>query len=132
MPGRQRRTRGFTLIEVVVATVILASALVAALATYGAELRTLTRAREVAVAVELAEDRLAVIELFALARLPNLPDSLQDGTFEVPFDAYRWEAEAEAIAGHDLAEVSVRISWPGGAHEVVTALPLPALRRSAP
>jgi type II secretion system protein I len=129
-PGVQRR--GFTLIEVVVATVILASALVAALATFGSELRTLARARETAVAVELAEDRIAAVELFALDRLPNLPDSLEEGTFEVPFDTYRWSVDARAVSGHELAEVVVSVTWPGGVHEVTSVLPLPSLRRSVP
>jgi type II secretion system protein I len=131
--GGNRSSAGFTLIEVVVATVILASALVAALATYGSELRTLARARETAVAMDLAEDRLAAVELYALDRLPNVPDSLEEGAFGAPFDAYRWETAARTLSGQDLAELTVRVRWsPDGAYELVTVLPLPSLRRTAP
>jgi len=123
---------GFTLIEVVVAVAILATALVAWLATYGSELRSLSRAREYAVAAELAEDRLAAVAFFAVDRLPNLPDSLEDGTFGDPFGEYRWVVEASSLSGTSLAEVSVTVSWPSGAHELTTVLPLPELRRVLP
>lgn len=115
---------GFTLIEVAVAVVILAGALVAAMASYGSELRTLSRARDVNVAIELAEDRLAAIRLFARDRLPSLPDSLEDGAFPPPFDRMRWDAEAHALAGSQLAEVRVTVAWSTGAHEISTVMPI--------
>lgn len=121
-------SRGFTLIEVAVATVILGIALVAALATYGSELRTLARAREVAVAVELAEDRLAAVKLFAADRLPNVPDTLERGAFPDPFADYSWSVDADALQGGDLAEVTVTVLWPNGEHGITTVLVLPSAR----
>lgn len=111
------------------ATLILSVALVATVAMYGSELRALAQAREVSVAIELAEDRLATIELLALSRLPNLPDSLEDGRFSAPFESYRWSAEAEAIPGRQLARVAVEVRGPNASHRIATILPLPALRR---
>lgn len=130
--SRTPHVAGFTLIEVVVATVILASALVAALATYGAELRALSRAREVLIAVELAEDRLTAIELTAADRLPNLPDSLAEGSFAEPFSEYSWQADATQVSGHALAEVTVSVVGPTGSHSLTAVLALPDLRRVAP
>jgi general secretion pathway protein I len=123
MRARPRSASGFTLIEVVVAILIVAITLVAALATYGAELRTLARARQVTVAVELAEDRLAAIELFAADRLPNLPDSLSRGVFSDPFSEYAWSADATAVPGHPVAEVIVQVTWSSGARSLATVLP---------
>lgn len=128
--SRSASSRGFTLIEVVVALVILSTALVAWVATFGAELRTLSRAAQVAVAVELAEDRLAAVELFAMDRLPSVPDSLEDGSFAAPFEDYRWEVDAVAVSGTELVEVTVRVAGPGAAHALTTVLALPSLRRS--
>lgn len=124
--------RGFTLLEVIVAVVLVSTALVGWLATYGAELRTLSRTRVVAVAVELAEDRLTAIELYAADRLPALPDSLESGTFPAPFEDYAWTAESTSVPGTDLAEVSIRVDGPGAGHELTTVLPLPSLRRAGP
>ena len=123
---------GFTLLEVVVAVLILSTALVAWLATYGSELRTLGQAREVIIAVELAEERLAAIELDARDRLPSLPDSLRRGTFPSPFDAYSWIAESGSISGYELAEVTIVVTGPVASHELTTVLALPSLRRMEP
>lgn len=120
--------RGFTLIEVVVAVFILSSAIVAWMVTFGTELRTLARARQAAVAVELAEDRLTAVELFGLDYLPSLPDSLEEGLFAAPFADYRWEADAVSVSGRDLAEVSVVVTGPGVRHALTTVLPLRSLR----
>lgn len=124
--------RGFTLLEVIVAVVIVSSALVGWLATYGAELRTLSQARIVAIAVELAEDRITAIELNASDRLPALPDSLEGGTFSAPFSDYTWTAQSQSVPGTNLAEVTVRVNGPGAGHELTTVLPLRSLRRLRP
>lgn len=121
--------RGFTLIEVVIAVLILSMAIVASLATYGSEIRALAQARETAVAIELAEDRIAAVRLFAQDQLPNLPDSLEEGVFEPPYEVYRWEAEARTVSGQDLAEVGVVVRWPTGEHRLATVVGLPSLRQ---
>jgi prepilin-type N-terminal cleavage/methylation domain-containing protein len=123
---------GFTLLEVVIAILILSTALVGWVATFGSELRTLSQARTVVVAVELAEDRLAAIELYARNRLPSIPDSLRRGTFAAPFAEYGWTAESNSMSGQELVEVTVVVTGPGASHELRTVLPLPSLRRVEP
>lgn len=109
---------GFTLIEVVVAVAILATAIVWSLTAHGTELRTLTSARSVNVAIELAEDRMTAIELLARDRLPSLPDSIERGSFPAPFADMTWVAEAESLLDTDLVEVTVTVEWDAGAHSV--------------
>lgn len=128
MSGRARPTRtgGFTLLEVMVAVAIVGLAVVAWLSAYGSELRALSRAAEVSAATALAEDRLETIELMAPERLPNLPDSLRQGTFPEPLSQYRWDAKARTVAGRDLAEVSVIVTWANGSKALTTLLPVPS------
>lgn len=113
---RPRGPTGFTLIEVVVAVTILAMALVAWLSAHAAELRALSIAREVNVAVELAEDRMASLEMLGRDRLPSLPDSLEDGRFPPPFEHMTWRAAAEELPATDLIELRVVVRWESGEH----------------
>lgn len=124
--------RGFTLIEVVVAVVVLSTAMVAGLTAHATELRSLAIARNVNTAVELAEDQMASIELLAPGRLPSIPDSLASGTFGRPFDEMRWETEARSVPGTELAEVTVTVSWSTGEHAVVKVMPVNARSGGGP
>lgn len=128
--GRHKVRGGFTLIEVVVAVVILATALVASMTAHATELRSLTTAREVNLAVELANERMASVELFSRDRLPSIPDSLEQGTFARPFQHMRWEADARSVLGTALVEVTVTVSWETGQHAITKVVAIPTPVRS--
>lgn len=111
--GRRAGLRpGFTLLEAVVALAIVAVVTVAALAALGAELRTAGRAQAAVPAAALAQDRLAAIALLDVRDLDPLPDSVAEGRFAAPFEAYGWTAETRPVLGEGgLYDVVVRIEW---------------------
>ncbi|HYT05180.1 MAG TPA: type II secretion system protein [Gemmatimonadales bacterium] len=112
---------GFTLLEVVVALAIIGIAGVAALETFGAEVRTADTARQALQAAALAQERLGRLALLATPELARLPDSLARGTFPVPFDAYGWQATSGVVTGErDLYEVAVAVAWDRGTYELRT------------
>jgi prepilin-type N-terminal cleavage/methylation domain-containing protein len=113
--------RGFSLLEAVVALVIVGLVAVSGLAAVGAELRGAARAKRVTEASELAEYRLAELRLLSRAEFEHLPDSVSAGTFHDPFAAYRWSSTAVRVAGErDLFELNVHVLWPGGKYGVAT------------
>lgn len=121
-PTRARTTRpGFTLLEALIALTITGLAGVAALAAFGAEMRTASRARQVLPAVPLAEQRLAVLRMLKAAELRHLPDSLENGVFDPPFHEYSWTARVSELSGEsELLDATVRVSWAHGSYELRT------------
>ncbi|HEX2205097.1 MAG TPA: type II secretion system protein [Longimicrobium sp.] len=119
---------GFTLLEAVFAMTVVGLAAVATLAALAGELRSARRAREALVSTALAEARLETMRLLNPDELRLLPDSVEKGTFAPPFDAYRWEADADVVPGEtDLYGVEVRVAGPEGAVRVGTRLYRPSL-----
>jgi len=108
-----RRSGGYTLIEVLVAMTILALALGVLMRIFGAGLRTVDAAEDYAAAVSLAESRLAATA-----------DSLRPGQRQGSHGEFRWQTNVEAYATPGLAavaagrinayRVTVRVEWPAG------------------
>ena len=112
---------GITLFETVVALAIVGMTSVAAMTAVGAELRAAERARRALEAEALATQRTSLLDLLADDDLLALPDSVAQGRFEAPLDAYRWETTAapvDSVAG--VHDVSVRVTWADGAYELRT------------
>jgi prepilin-type N-terminal cleavage/methylation domain-containing protein len=128
-----RANAGFSLLEALVALTIVGSASVAALATFGAELRADDRAGRALVAQALADDRMACLRLAPPGELDPLTDSLRTGRFAEPFAAYRWEAASHAVRGREgLYELNVAVRWDGGDYTETTRLyrpPAPSASR---
>src|SRR5690606_31459125 len=118
IPGLERhmfrsRQRGFSLLEVVVALVVVGLTLAGALGAAAADIRA---SRKVADAV------LARIELMSATELAELGAN-EAGRFGAPMERYHWRADVRPVSGElDLMEVHVSISWAGGSLEVSTRL----------
>lgn len=101
-----RGERGFTLVEMIVATVILAVGIAGAVATFGAISRASGTAAEYDQAALLAERRLAEIET-----LDETPTDQDSGDFGEDYPGYKWEQEVLSTEYDDLIEVRVTVTW---------------------
>lgn len=81
-------SRGFTLIEVLVATIILALGLLGALTTFSMASRATAASSRDTVICALAQERLA--EVRALARVGRLPTGTSNGDFGERYPGYSW------------------------------------------
>ena len=114
LSGAESR-RGFTLLEAVVATMIIGVVSAGALSAFAADLRAADLAQRMLPAAALAQDRLTVLETSGSLALEVLPDSLARGRFTAPFDDYSWTASAHRLrALPGLIEVKINISWDAG------------------
>ena len=118
-----RARSGFSLLEAVVALAIVGVTAVGALASVGAELRAADDARTTLEAEALAVYRMSTLEMLTADQLQRIPDSLARGTFDPPFERYRWTASSEPVMGEEgLNEVQLDIHWQGGTFPLRTLL----------
>ena len=104
---------GFVLLEAVVAMAILGVASIVLLQVRAQQIRVATQARELLTAQALAEDRVAAIRLLDYELLADPPDSLMEGVFPPPFEAFEWTAEVALIEDeYDLFGVEVVVLGP--------------------
>lgn len=121
MPSAE--SRGFSLLEAVIAMAVVSLAAVAALAALGAELRSARMARETLTAAALAEYRLQTVHLLSPDQLRLLPDSVERGEFAPPFEAFRWTVEVRPVAGvESLYQAEVGVTGPEGQSTLATRL----------
>jgi hypothetical protein len=121
MPARLSRRRakpGFTVLEALIALVIIGFAVVTTVEALGGGLRAEAQVSHHLEAVTLAESRMN--ELGVLAR-----DSLReyrggrDGVFAAPFEKYRWRATLEPVTGtRSLLRATVTVDWTGGTYSL--------------
>lgn len=106
----RRRRAGFTLVEMVVATILLFVGGVAAMMCISSSLRITGVAEAHAKAAMLAERRLAELE--------TEPDLLtagdQQGDFGDEYPGYQWMQSVEPTNLTDVSRVTLTISWPNG------------------
>jgi len=109
----RKAVAGFVLLEAVVALAILGVASIALLQVRSQQIRVASQARELLTAQALAEDRVSAIRLLNYELLAEPPDSLLEGVFPVPFEAFSWTAEVALIEDeYDLFGVEVVVLGP--------------------
>ncbi len=113
--GRQRqgtlRFRGFTLIEVLVALVILAITMAAISRTAGSSIRHVDALRSRVVADWVAQNRLALHQ----ARGDWLPTGIQTGEEAQAGQTYPWREEVAATPNPTLRRIVVNVYAPDDA-----------------
>lgn len=106
----RRRAAGFTLVEMVVATILLFVGGVAAMMCISSSLRITGVAEAHAKAAMLAERRLA--ELETQPDLTTAGD--QQGDFGDEYPGYQWQQMVEPTDLTDVVRVTITIAWPNG------------------
>jgi len=107
---RRGSARGFTLMEMVVATIVLFIGGVAALSCMGLATRATGSARDYQTAAILAQDRLAQMGLSA----SDLTAGEEEGTFGDEHPGFAWRQSIEATDVGGLFRVTLTVSWPVG------------------
>ncbi len=96
--NRQRNTRGFTLLEVMIAVAVLAIALVSLLGSQSQTISVATDARFDTVAALLAQEKMAEIRLLDFEQVES-----DSGTFEEGFSEFSWSTEVLQVLEDDIA-----------------------------
>ena len=110
MHKRLRYRRGFTLIEVLVAGVVLALSAGALGLTVSQSMHSLALARDYQRAAELLDKTFTKIDLIGPSRI--LYEGPSEGVFDEPrHEKFSWQAEIDTRMEGNLYEVTVRILW---------------------
>lgn len=107
-PGRHT---GFTLIEMIIAAIVLVVGVAGALGAISASTRTGAYASQIQTAALLAQRQ--------LAETASQPDTLssggdQEGSFDEPYSNYHWKQSVEATEYQNLFKVTVTVTWGSG------------------
>lgn len=105
------RTRGFTLLELLVAIAILAVALVGVMQTVTQGINSSIISRDRARAVELAEMKLTELRLD-----PTLEPGTQEDEFDDLQPGWRWTSDVSETELEGLLRIQVTVSWEQGGH----------------
>jgi general secretion pathway protein I len=110
-PVSRRRQSGYTLIETIVATLVLAIGIYGALGAMSSSSRLAASAEEYATAARLADQKFAELG----ANPDSLSGSSQEGDFGTDFPGFAWRMEVNQAEFTDLKQVVLTVDWPSGA-----------------
>ena len=111
---------GFTLLEALVALVLVAGVVVATLAAVGGSMRSASAVGAHARAVTLADLRMNELVLAAADSISYYARP-RAGSFAAPFDGYRWQARlVRRRWSPGLIGARVVVSWQGGEYGLET------------
>ena len=110
---RRRRQAGFTLIEMVVAIVLLALGVVGALACISSATRSTSISSEYTTAALLAQQKLAEVE----AQPDQIQGGEQSGDFGEEYSNFSWRQNIESSNIASLMRVTLSIEWKSGASQ---------------
>lgn len=123
--------RGFTLLEALVALVLVATVVAAALGSFGTSLRGAALVNAHAHAVALADVRMSELTLVPAESLAYYAQA-REGIFAPPFERYRWRARlARAPRSPALLRATVVVSWRDGQYPLATEIFRRELQSSA-
>ena len=107
---RRHKIGGFTIVEALLAGVVLTlSASVLGLACSQA-VRSLTSARDYQQAAELLDRTLTKVDMIGPTRLYD--EGPNQGVFQTPHERFSWKVSVSPVGGGDLYEVTVNVMWP--------------------
>ena len=104
--------RGVTLVEVLLAVVILSVGLVGVLRAYAASIGALEISREMVTTVGLLKEKMADVEQ-AMIEQGGVSAGSSSGQFEGEFEGYNWAWEATTGAQDGLCELDLTVFPPG-------------------
>lgn len=117
-----RRVRGgFTLLEALVALVIVGTVVTAAMTALGGTLRVASQVDGHATAVALADARLNELSLLPIDSLAYYAQP-REGSYAAPLSSYHWRArlEQKQASTRSLLRATVTVSWPNGEYALAT------------
>ena len=97
---------GFTLLEVILAVMILGAAMLAIMEGLAKSLNAVESIRNQNTAIELLSVKMADLE-----KLDTLEEQSQDGDFEEAHPGFTWNTDITSTEMQDLYEVHVTIFW---------------------
>jgi type II secretory pathway pseudopilin PulG len=109
LPARGRKSRAFTLVEAVVATIILGAALATLLGLTARAVGSQSRGEHLATAAMLADNQLNLVLATGPEAYPSAFD--MEGPFEPPFEDYAYEMTIEPRGVTDPYHVAATILW---------------------
>jgi prepilin-type N-terminal cleavage/methylation domain-containing protein len=113
-PARDRSSRGFTLLECMVAMAILATVLVVLLENHAASLRLSETSRKYSVAINLARSVMNDLEVQVWPDIGSDQGNFED-TYPGLFPDFRWENDVEEnVFWPYVRECRVRVLWYDG------------------
>jgi general secretion pathway protein I len=104
-----RNQAGFTLLEVMLAVVIVGTAFVACLSLANQCIHTQGRVEHITTATMLAKHKMS--ELEAQARTRSAGESERSGTYEDPYSIYAWGVEYLPTPLEGVEQVQVSVRW---------------------
>ena len=112
------KNRGFSLLEILVALAVFASAFVILLSAHSSAAKQAQRAENLMIATLLAREELSLSETLPFEELLNA-----EGDFGEDFPRFTWERiVSETIWDERLREVELTIRWTEGGRGAATSL----------
>lgn len=108
-PSAFRLSPGFTLLEVMIALAIVAIALVTLLALGNRSIGIHARLQRMTQATLLAQRQMTAVEI--RERASKSEPQAEEGTFEPPFEGYRWRTAYEETPVPSVRMVTVTVAW---------------------
>ena len=106
---RTNRDRGFTLLEVMIALAIVGIALITLLSLGNRSIGVNGRLQKITQATLLAQEKMGETEAAADRKVLKFEND--KGTFDTPYDEFRWELSFADTPLTQVRQVTVRVLW---------------------